>query len=286
MLKYIAIPVLAFLLLAGPSLSYGAPPEEPVIGTILKVQGKVMLRSAGKKDAISAKTQTQVHMNDVIETAAKARAFILFIDNTQMTLSEKTRLKVDEYVFNPDNGKENKGEYHILEGSFQYLSGLVAKKKDPDVTIETPHGSIGIRGTTFWGGNLGGGYGFYVKDGKIIVVNGGGNVKVSKNKGTLVQGDGPPGPPGPWSQEDIDKMNDSIAFEGDDNLAALIAGNKGNQKDLIKKFKEWLKKHHHGEQGENGEPDLEMKDLPMDETGEPDLVPFSPDTGRSIGGGN
>ncbi|TAL40032.1 MAG: hypothetical protein EPN97_01245 [Alphaproteobacteria bacterium] len=284
MLKYIVVPVLAFLLLAGPS--YGASPEEPVIGTLLKVQGKVTIRLAGHKDAAPAKAETQVHMHDVIETSAKARAFILFIDNTQMTLSANTKLTVDEYVFNPDNGAENKSEYHILEGTFQYLSGLVAKRKDPDVRINTPRGSIGIRGTTFWGGNLGGGYGFYVKDGKIIVFNAGGNAKVNENEGTIVPGAGdPPGKPGPWTQEQIDAMNESIAFSEDD-LAGLVAGNKEKQKELIKKFKEWLKKHHPGEQGENDGPDTRMKDLPMDETGEPDLVPFSPDAGGQFGGGN
>ncbi|MEZ0226596.1 MAG: FecR domain-containing protein [Alphaproteobacteria bacterium] len=285
MLKYIIIPVLAVLLLTGAPRSYAAAPDNPVIGTILKVEGKVALRLAGHKDAVAAAAQTHIHMRDVIETSKKSRAFILFIDNTQITLSENTKLTVDEYVFNPDNTAENKGDYRILQGSFQYLSGLIAKRKDPDVNIDTPHGSIGIRGTTFWGGNLGGGYGFYVKDGKIIVFNAGGNAKVNENEGTIVLGDAPPGPPGAWSQEDIDKMNDSIAFKDGDDLPGLIGGHKGKQKDMIKKFKEWLKKHHN-EHGENDEPDTEMKDLPMDETGEPDLVPFSPDGGGRFGGGN
>jgi hypothetical protein len=287
MLKCVVAPVLALLLLVVSSLSYGAMPEEPVIGTVLKVQGRVTIRPAGQKGAVAAQAQTKVHMHDVIETAARARAFILFIDNTHMTLSADTKLTVDEYVFNPDNGAENKGEFHILEGSFQYLSGLIAKRKDPDVKINTPHGSIGIRGTTFWGGDLSGGYGFYVKDGKIIVFNAAGKAKVKKNNGTVVPGaGGPPGEPGPWPQEQIDRMNDSIAFDGGGDLSGLIGSHKGKQKELIRKFKEWLKQHPPGKPGENGDPDTRMKDLPMDETGEPDLVPFSPDAGGRFGGGN
>lgn len=257
MLNYIVIPVFAVLMLAGVQQSFAATAEEPVIGTILKVQGKVTLRPAGRKDSFPAKAKTEVRMHDVIETAGKARALILFIDNTQMTLSDNTKLTVDEYVFNPDKSAENKGEFNILAGSFQYLSGLIARKKDPDVTIKTSYGSIGIRGTTFWGGKTGGGYGFYVKDGKIVVVNGGGSAKVNENEGTIVPSAGaPPGPPGPWSQEQVDKMNDSISFKE--------AEDKPDEDDL----------------------DTRMKDLPMDETGEPDLVPYSPDGGGRFGGGN
>jgi hypothetical protein len=65
-------------------------------------------------------------------------------------------------------------------------------------------------------------------------------------------------------------------------LGPLIAGQQGKNKQLILDFN---KHHHHDQQGDNG-PDLRGKDLPQDETGEPDLAPFSPGQGGGGFGGN
>lgn len=267
MLKYIAaVSFLAVLLLQGAPAAFAA--DGDAVATILTIEGSATVTPAGSKDAVAAKANMRIHMHDVIQTKKQSRLFLLFIDNTQITLADSTRLTVDEYVFDPDNKAGNKARYNILEGTFDYLSGLVAKKKDPDVQIKTAYGSIGIRGTQLWGGHVTGhGYGIYVSEGAIGVSNSGGGVNVGAGQGTFILGPGqPPGPPGPWNADELALLSGS-QFNG-----GHLHDHKGDQNQLLL---EWLKhhRHHHGEQGDN---DIRMKDLPQDETGEPDFVPFVP----------
>lgn len=266
---FIALPVLAALLFGGNQPAQAA--DDAAIGTILSIDGTATVQLADAKDTIPAKAQMHIHMHDVIKTGPKSRLFLEFVDNTQMTLAESTKLTVDEYVFDPDNKADNKARYNVMEGTFDYLSGLVTKKKDPDVKIQTAYGAIGIRGTSLWGGNVPGhGYGIHVAEGQIGVSNGGGSVNFGAGLGTFIPGPGqPPGPPGPWTQDELNFIN-ALIFGG---KQGLLDGNKGNQKGLLAEYLKWL--HHHHHHGDNG-PDTDGKDLPQDETGAPDLVPFSP----------
>jgi hypothetical protein len=124
-----------------------APPSTPA-GQVRESQGNVNVILAGTTTPVPLQPGDTINQNDTIETGAGARAFILFNDNTQMTLGENTKLKVDEYVYDP-NGTSNKASYSILEGAFQYVSGLIGKKDPADVKIDTAYGEIGIRGTEF-----------------------------------------------------------------------------------------------------------------------------------------
>jgi hypothetical protein len=278
MLKYLAVSLLAFLLLGGVPAAYA---DDGIVGTVLKVEGSATLTLAGQKNTVPAKAQTHIHMHDILATSGKSKLFVLFIDNTQFTLGPDTKLTVNEYVYDPNNTTNDKARYGILAGAFDYVSGLVAKKKDPDVQVQTPSGAIGIRGTNFWGGNTGGSsYGFHVSEGKIGVSNGGGSVTVGAGQGTIVPGPNqPPGPPGPWGPDLLALVGGTTGMGG---LGPLISGQQGKNHQLVIDFN---KNHHHGQQGDNG-PDLRGKDLPQDETGEPDMVPFSPGQGGGGFGGN
>lgn len=277
MLKYLAAAALLAALTLGGAPARAAD-DGTAIGTVVTIEGSATITPEGSKDKIPAKAGAHIHMHDVIQTDAKSKLFLMFIDNTQMTLSDSTKLTVDEYVYDPDNKTNNKARYNILEGTFDYLSGFVAKKKDPDVKVNTTYGSIGIRGTHFWGGHVNGhGYGVHVTEGAVNVSNSGGGADVPAGDGTFIGGPGePPGKPGPWTDDELAQIDGSLIHNP--HLPGLIDGQKGKNKDLLK---DYLKhhRHHHDDQGEN-EPDLRMKDLPTDETGVPDLVPFTPGSTR------
>ena len=174
-----------FLFLANSRAYAAADAGDGAIGTILEVEGSATVTTT--KGTVAAAIKTPIHMHDVISTGPQSRVFILFIDDTKFTLSASTKLTVDQYVFDPDNAKNNKGVYDVLEGTFKYTSGLLTKTAKPDVTIKTNYGEIGVRGTVLWGGRLKDSYGVHVDEGAVQVQNSAGAVYVPSGKGTMVK---------------------------------------------------------------------------------------------------
>lgn len=88
-----------------------------------------------------------IRQNDEVRTAGNGRGRIHFIDNTSLTLYRSGRLSVEDYIVDPPS-QEGRSFSDFLGGAFGYVSGYMKKKNNPEnVAIDTPFGSIGIRGT-------------------------------------------------------------------------------------------------------------------------------------------
>jgi len=125
-----------------------APSSTPIGVAQTSTQGSVTVTHAGTTTPVPLEPGDTIGINDTIQTGPGAKASILFDDNTEFTLGENSKLKIDDYVYDP-NGNSNKASYRFLEGAFQYVGGLIEKNSPADVRIETPAGGIGIRGTEF-----------------------------------------------------------------------------------------------------------------------------------------
>lgn len=217
-----------------------APENEGVIGTIMEVEGDATITTEGREPAEIA-VDTPVHLNDVVETGKGARVFILFIDNTEMTLSENTKLAVDEWVFNPDDNTEDKGVYSILKGTFLYVSGLIAKKENPDVQVNTPVGSIGIRGTVFWGGDIDDTYGILVNKGRVNVKTDAGQVTVEEGQGTSVRDrKAPPAAVKTWAPEKITRATATVKLRQPEQVRERVVKQQVQNKALSVRYREFL----------------------------------------------
>lgn len=235
-MKFLPLLLALFLSFTAPALA-AEDAGEGIIGTILEVEGAGTVTPQGK-GAVKAAIKTPVHMNDLVATGPKSRIFILFVDETQITLSENAKLKVDRYVFNPDNAKDNKATFSIFDGAFKYVSGLVSKKERPDVNIQTNFGNIGIRGTQLWGGRIKENYGVHVTEGQVQVRNDGGAVVVDKGKGTFVKSrKEKPSAAAPFPAEAMQFIQSSVFLMGEAMLMQRIGGFKGENMILRGKFK-------------------------------------------------
>ncbi len=177
------------------------------IGTVIDVEGPAVLTPVGGMPAEAA-VNMPVYLNDIAQTGAHARLFILFIDNTNVVLSSNAMLRIDKYVYDPDDATsaDNNATYTI-EGAFEYVSGLIGHRKDPDVHVETPVGSIGIRGTDFWAGPMDGQYQVAVNEGRVSLKTDGGEEIVNKGEGTYVRGMfDRPAPAEIWSADRFRRM--------------------------------------------------------------------------------
>jgi len=86
-------------------------------------------------------------MDDTISTA-NAKAGITFNDNTQVQITEQSKLVIDNFIYDP-NKNTGKLAIKIALGTVKYASGQIAKNDPEQVKIETPTATIGVRGTDF-----------------------------------------------------------------------------------------------------------------------------------------
>jgi hypothetical protein len=125
-----------------------APSSTPIGVVQTSTQGTVTVTRAGTTTPVPLEPGDTIGLNDIIETGPGSKASILFDDNTEFTMGEKSKLKVDDYVYDPE-GTANRAHYSFLKGVFQYVGGLLDQKDPAGVKIDTAYGSIGIRGTEF-----------------------------------------------------------------------------------------------------------------------------------------
>ena len=122
-----------------------APFSRAYIGKMLEVTGPTQIVRG--KDRIEGKTDSGVEMNDSVETL-KARVSITFEDNTKMQVTEFSKLKIDEFVYDPKSGKGSLSVKAAF-GTVRYASGAIAKNSRENVKVQTPTAKVSVRGTDF-----------------------------------------------------------------------------------------------------------------------------------------
>ena len=131
---------------SGLACSAGAWADEPPIGFVKNVSGEASVTTAGNRR--KAEVGTPVHQGSVLRTGAQGSMGVTFRDETLMSFGPDTELTVDEYLYAPAQGKLKLGS-KLAKGSLNYVSGVIAKLKPDAVLVDTPTGTIGVRGTQF-----------------------------------------------------------------------------------------------------------------------------------------
>lgn len=119
--------------------------DEPV-GYVKTVEGIASITTAGTQ--ITATVGSSVFQGSHIQTGSGASLGITFKDNTVMSFGPDTQLTVDDYAFNP-NQAQVRLTSRLTKGTLNYVSGAIAKINPEAVSIKTPTGIIGVRGTNF-----------------------------------------------------------------------------------------------------------------------------------------
>lgn len=116
------------------------------VGYVKTVTGIAFVVTLGKP--VRANIGSPVMQGSVLKTGPDSSLGVTFKDNTVMSFGPETELKVDEYLYAPVEGKLRFGS-HLTRGTLNYVSGVIAKLKPDGVTVTTPTGMIGVRGTQF-----------------------------------------------------------------------------------------------------------------------------------------
>lgn len=121
------------------------------IGEVTEVTGEAkIIRADGTEEPVIL--GTEVYEGDIIETEGASAVNIGFVDESSFAVSSDARIAIDEFVFDPAS-ESGAQDFSVLRGVFMYTSGLIGRENPDSVEIDTPVGSIGIRGTII-GGNI------------------------------------------------------------------------------------------------------------------------------------
>jgi hypothetical protein len=133
-----------FLVLAG--LTPIVRGEDAVVGSVKSAHGGAVVRRG--TESMPVREGMHLLLNDVMQTSADGLIGAILQDGTRVSLGPNSELKIDRYVYQPEDGK-----FGLLlrlgRGVLGYISGRIARFSPESVSVETPVGVLGLRGTHF-----------------------------------------------------------------------------------------------------------------------------------------
>lgn len=123
------------------------------IGKVLSATGTasiehaaaVVLQAKLPPDGIGhAKVGDLVYRGDMIQTGPDGGLSVAFADGTSFNVSPNARMEVNEFIYDP-KGHSNSTLLSLTKGTFTFIAGNIAHTGD--MKVDTPIGTMGIRGT-------------------------------------------------------------------------------------------------------------------------------------------
>lgn len=207
-IRHIAIAALLVLGLALP-----AQAADPV-GSVSRVQGKGLL--VGFNRVADLAPGAPVRPGDTLVTLADSLAEVTLADGSTLTLAQATVFALDRVEFGPDKSLAH-AALRLVGGAFMAAVNKLGQVRESDFAVRTPLATIGIRGTTFWGGFLKAEkFGvMLVKGTGVTVANDTGTVELNQpGEGAWVNlATGAMKPVGQWTQEEKDDAYATVTFK-------------------------------------------------------------------------
>ena len=100
------------------------------------------------QDSEKLTTGSKIYYGDTIIVKEKSNAQILLLDETALTVGEKSELTIDDFVYDPKS-KVGKIVSNIKVGTVRIITGEISKQNPDNLEVNVPSGSIGARGTEF-----------------------------------------------------------------------------------------------------------------------------------------
>jgi len=128
---------------AGPTSPIGK--VESVTGSAtVEHTGDIIVQASLAPGEVAAKSGDAVYLGDIVKTGLDSKIALVFTDGTSFKIDSNARMELNEFVYDPKS-KSNSTLFNLQKGSFTFLAGSVAKTGN--MRVETPVGTMGIRGT-------------------------------------------------------------------------------------------------------------------------------------------
>lgn len=129
------------LLLWGVCLPAWAEPVGDVIFSIGQVQIKDTLQKVGKGFSIEA--------GQTLVTGPSGHVHIRFIDQGFVSVRPNSVMRIEQYVVDRQDPNKHRIKFELQEGTGRWITGRAGQASKQWFRINTPVGSIGVRGTDF-----------------------------------------------------------------------------------------------------------------------------------------
>jgi ferric-dicitrate binding protein FerR (iron transport regulator) len=185
------------LLAATAFAAWAAGPE---VGRTLEVRGIAVAEADAVRRALAQ--SSPLHLDDTVSTGHGSR-LKADLQGLALSLSADARLVIDDYVAKAG-------------GSLLLQAGAVLVETAPGafrnrLTVTSPFGVIGVRGTRFFAGPVGETFGVFCAQGRVSVTAGGRTVQLAEGEGVdIPRAGGPPGIVRQWGQAKIDTALASV----------------------------------------------------------------------------
>ena len=109
--------------------------------------------AAGVGDILNQKneklvTGSKIYFGDTIVVKAQSNTQILLLDESALTVGEKSEITIDEFIYDPQS-KVGKIVSNIKIGTVRIITREISKKNPDNLEVNVPTGSVGARGTEF-----------------------------------------------------------------------------------------------------------------------------------------
>ena len=133
----------AGIALASTFVANPAAAQRVEVGNAATVVGDVRMSNAAIAKPRKIERRQRLAWGDRIDTGKKSQLQILLLDRSSFGVGASSRVQIDRFVYNPDEGRSVFATF--AKGALRFFSGRQDDRNTAD--IQTPAGSIGIRGT-------------------------------------------------------------------------------------------------------------------------------------------
>jgi FecR-like protein len=115
---------------------------EPRIGTAASTRPNVEAVAGASTQTLSA--GSEIYANQTVRTGNRGMADLVFVDKTNLSVGPTSEVRLDKFVYD-SNGSAGSVVMQATRGTFRFVTGSQAHEV---YRVSTPHGTLGVRGTT------------------------------------------------------------------------------------------------------------------------------------------
>lgn len=183
------------------------------IGEVSRIRGSAYAQSDSNFRILEQ--GRPVYLGERLLTGRNTRVELILEDGSKITLGDRTEFVLDKYRFQPDQDIGT-ATFNLITGVFRAVTARIGKVSRPDFRVRTAIATLGVRGTTFWGG-----INFFddrihvalLKGKGVYAVNSKGKVEITEvGYGSTIARGGSPTSPKPWGKKKIDSAIASVEW--------------------------------------------------------------------------